>query len=135
MRGRRIACQDFHMALRVFIVDDNESFLDAARLLLEREGLSVVGVGSNAAESLRRAEQLRPDLVLVDIMLAEESGCELARRLVEHHDSGGPAVILVSTHAEDDVADLIAETPAIGFLPKSELSADAIRRILDGGSS
>lgn len=123
------------MALRVFIVDDNESFLDAARLLLEREGLSVVGVGSNAAESLRRAELLRPDLILVDIMLAEESGCELARRLVDHHDAGGPSVILVSTHAEDDVADLIAETPAVGFLPKSELSADAIRRILDGRSS
>jgi hypothetical protein len=44
-------------------------------------------------------------------------------------------VILISTHAEADFADLIAASPAAGFLPKSELSLDAIARILDGGPS
>jgi len=115
--------------LRVLIVDDSESSLDAARVLFEREDVSVVGVASTTAEALGRAEQLRPDVVLVDVMLAGESGVELARRLVEHEDGGGPAVILISTHAEDDLADLIAET-ATGFLAKSELSADAIRQVL-----
>ena len=43
-------------------------------------------------------------------------------------------MILISTHAEEDVADLIAESPAAGFLPKAELSASAIRRIVDGRS-
>jgi DNA-binding NarL/FixJ family response regulator len=86
-----------------------------------------VGVCTTAAEALRKAEELQPDVALVDIMLAGESGFELARNLVEHVRDGGPAVILVSTHAEADFGDLIAESPAIGFLPKSELSADAIR--------
>jgi two-component system nitrate/nitrite response regulator NarL len=100
------------MPSRVLIVDDNQPFLEAARVLLERQGLSVVGVALTTAEALRRAGELQPDLALVDIMLAEESGFECARDLI---------------------ADLIAESPARGFLPKSELSADAIRRILNGG--
>jgi two-component system, NarL family, nitrate/nitrite response regulator NarL len=119
------------MAFGVLIVDDNRPFLDAARVLLEREGQCVVGVVSTAAEALRRAAELRPAVILVDIRLAEESGFELARRLVEVDRRGDCAVILISTHAREDFVDLIAESPATGFLPKWELSAGAIRRILD----
>jgi CheY-like chemotaxis protein len=69
------------MQLRVLIVDDNEAFLDAARALLERQGLSVVGVASTSADALERAEQLQPNVMLVDITLGDESGFELARRV------------------------------------------------------
>jgi DNA-binding NarL/FixJ family response regulator len=119
------------MPIRFLVVDDSTSFLEAARLLLEREGLTIAGVASSCAEALREAEALRPDVVLVDISLGEESGFDVARRLVEDSRTGGPTVILISTHSEADFADLIAESPAAGFLPKSELSASAIRRILD----
>ena len=118
-------------ALGVLIVDDNWLFLEAARDRLEREGLRVVGIAANSAEALRRAEQLRPEVVLVDVVLGDESGFELARSLAAHHRDGGPAVILVSTYSAADFAGPIAESPAAGFLPKQELSADAIRRILD----
>jgi DNA-binding NarL/FixJ family response regulator len=120
------------VSLRVLIVDDNPSFLDAARVLLEREGMNVAGVASTAEQALREARERPLDLVLVDIMLAGESGFELARRLVEQNPDGGRMVILTSTHAEVDFADLIAESPAIGFLSKCELSAAALRRIIDG---
>jgi DNA-binding NarL/FixJ family response regulator len=114
----------------VLIVDDNAAFLEAARVLLEREGLEVVGVALTAAEALQRAEQLRPDVLLVDITLHGESGFDLARR-AEHEPGCRGAVVLISTHAEDDYADLIAESPAIGFLPKSELAAAAILEIVN----
>jgi DNA-binding NarL/FixJ family response regulator len=120
--------------LRCLIVDDSSSYLEAAQAMLEREGLSVVGVASSGGEALRRAEESRPDVVLVDISLGKESGFEVARRLVGDAEDGGSKVILISTHAEADFADLIATSPAIGFLPKSELSADAIRRMLNGSS-
>jgi two-component system nitrate/nitrite response regulator NarL len=110
--------------LRCLIVDDNAAFLGAAATLLERQGVSVVGVASNAAEALRRSTELQPDVVLVDIVLGAESGFDVAREL-----AGGPAVIFISTHAEADFADLIERTPAAGFVPKSELSAEAIRRL------
>jgi DNA-binding NarL/FixJ family response regulator len=120
------------VALGVLIVDDDRLFLDAARDLLDGQGLRVVGVAATSAEALRRAEELRPEVVLVDIMLGGESGFDLARRLAEPHRGGGPTVILISTHSEADFADLIAESPAAGFVPKPELSGGAIRRIVDG---
>jgi CheY-like chemotaxis protein len=116
--------------LRCLIVDDSQHFLDAARGLLERQGIVVVGVASTGAEALRRVEELRPDVTLVDIDLGGESGFDVARRLQD--DSGGPRarVILISTHAEQDYADLIAASPAIGFLAKSTLSGAAVRDLL-----
>jgi DNA-binding NarL/FixJ family response regulator len=120
------------VAFRVLIVDDSQSFLEGARVLLEREGVPVVGVASTIADALSREAELRPEVVLVDITLGAESGFELARRLRENGRDRSLKVILVSTYAEADFADLIAESPANGFLPKSELSAEAIRHVLVG---
>jgi DNA-binding NarL/FixJ family response regulator len=114
--------------LRCLIVDDNASFQSAAGKLLEREGVTVVGVASNAAEALRSARELHPDVVLVDIVLGRESGLDVARELVGSGGEG-PTVILISTHAEADFAELILQTPAAGFVAKSELSAAAIELI------
>ena len=110
------------MQIRCLIVDDNQPFLDAAQLLLEREGVAVVGVTTTSAEALRLEEGLRPDVVLVDIRLGDESGFDLARRL-----SG--TVILISTHAQSEFADEIAASPAAGFIPKECLSASAVLRL------
>jgi DNA-binding NarL/FixJ family response regulator len=112
------------------IVDDNRRFLQAARTLLEREGLMIAGVARTSAEALRQAETLRPDVLLVDVSLGDESGFELARRLVADH--AHRAVILISTRSEAELADVIALSPAAGFLSKSDLSAEAIRGLLDG---
>jgi CheY-like chemotaxis protein len=116
---------------RLLIVDDSPSFLRASRRLLEREGLTVVGVASSTAEALRCAEAHRPDVVLVDVFLGEESGFDLARRFVSHGQGACPTVILISTHAKAEFEDLVEASPAVGFLPKLELSADAISRIVN----
>jgi CheY-like chemotaxis protein len=115
------------------IVDDNASFLEAARILLEREGLSVAGVASTGADALRQVEALHPDVVLVDVFLGEESGLDLTKRLVQDGVVQEAPVILISTHSRADLEDLITASPAAGFLPKAELSASAIRGIVDGG--
>ena len=115
--------------MRCLIVDDNVSFLAAASTLLQREGVTVVGVASSIPDAIGQTRELRPDVILVDIMLGRESGFDLARRLAEM-DTAGPTVILISTHAEADFADLIEEAPAAGFMPKSQLSAGMIQRLL-----
>ena len=114
--------------MRCLIVDDNALFLEGAADLLGREGLDVVGVASTSADAVRLAAELRPDVTLVDIDLGDEDGFELARRLTAEASSD---VVLVSTHAEEDLAHLIAASPAIGFVSKARLSAKAIRDILD----
>ena len=119
----------------LLIVDDNKSFLEAASILLEREGLSVAGVASTGADAQRQVEALHPDVVLVDIFLGEESGLDLTKRLVQDGVVHEAPVILISTHSRADLEDLITASPAAGFLPKAELSASAIRGIVDRGSA
>jgi CheY-like chemotaxis protein len=119
--------------LRCLLVDDNAAFLETASVLLEREGLTVAGVASNTAEALRQVRALRPDVVLVDVGLGEESGFDVARLLAGDGDAGGTTVILISARDESDYAELIADSPAAGFLAKPELSAGGISRILGPG--
>jgi DNA-binding NarL/FixJ family response regulator len=114
------------VSMRCLLVDDNGTFLETARGLLDRQGVTVAGIASSIAEALQQASALRPDVAVVDIGLGSESGFDLARHLA----TVGIAVIMISTNAEADYADLIAESPAAGFLPKAELSATEILRIL-----
>ena len=117
------------MAISCLIVDDNASFLEEAAALLQRDGLVIAGLAANTREAIDKARELQPDVALVDISLGSESGLELARRLVDI-DEGAPTVILISTRAEVDFADLIEEAPVAGFVPKAELSASAILRLV-----
>jgi len=120
------------MPIRLLIVDDNRPYLEAARVLLEREGLTVAGVATTGKEAFRQAKALHPEVVLVDISLGEENGFDLARQLVEDGVGADATVVMISTRAEEEVADLLAESPVAGFVPKAELSAAAIRRLVDG---
>jgi DNA-binding NarL/FixJ family response regulator len=116
--------------VRCVIVDDNSLFLEGAADLLTREGLDVVGVASDSAEAIRLVTELRPDVTLIDIDLGDEDGFELAQRLSDI-SAASSKVILVSTHAEEDLAHLIAASPALGFIAKARLSAQAIRDTLE----
>ena len=116
------------MQLRCVIVDDDERFLDVARASLERGGVIVAGVADSRVAAVQRVAALRPDFVLVDIRLGAESGFDVARDLAASGNATG--LIMISSHAEADYADLVAEAPVAGFLPKTELSAVAIRRVL-----
>jgi DNA-binding NarL/FixJ family response regulator len=116
------------MTLRSLIVDDNETFLRSARRLLELQGLEIVGTATNGAEALELAATLSPDLALVDVELAEEDGLAVAGELRSH--SPGTRVIVISTYGSDELQDLVSTSTAVGFLPKSQLSGDAVRFLL-----
>jgi DNA-binding NarL/FixJ family response regulator len=121
------------VVLRSLLVDDDDALLKAASVLLEREGMTVAGVASNSTEALLQARALRLDVILVDLGLGDESGFDLAWLLTRDGQGGQRVraeVILISSYAETDYAELIADSPAAGFLANSELSAQAIGRIL-----
>jgi DNA-binding NarL/FixJ family response regulator len=117
--------------MRCLIVDDSPAFRDAASTMLELAGISVVGMARNAVEALSSYRDLQPDVTLVDIDLGAESGFDVAEEL---HRVSSPAapVILISTHDEQDLAEMIATSSALGFLPKFALSPDAIRDLVSG---
>jgi DNA-binding NarL/FixJ family response regulator len=112
------------------IVDDSADFAAAARDLLERQGLDVVGVAATTAEALSTASEARPDVALIDIDLGEESGLDLAELLAGTAGLEELPLVLISTYSEHDVADVVDASPAVGFLTKSTLSASAIRELL-----
>lgn len=123
-------CDPRCVAVSCLIVDDSDHFRCAARALLEREGIAVVGMASASDEALRQIGDSRPDVALVDIDLGEENGFDVAQRLARVPPEGRPRIIMISTHAEKDFTDMITASPAVAFLSKSALSGAAIRDIL-----
>jgi CheY-like chemotaxis protein len=115
---------------RCVIVDDNRDFLDAATRLLEHQGINVVAVAMSSAEGLQCVKDLQPDVTLVDIDLGEESGFDLVEKLHRNGFGAEMPTILISTHAEEDFAELVSASPAVAFIPKDALSGAAIRDAL-----
>ena len=118
------------MKLRSLIVDDSETFIESARRLLESQGVEIVATATNGADALDLVATLSPDLALVDVELGEEDGLTLAGELRSR--SPATRVVLISTYGSDEMQDLISSSSAVGFLPKSRLSGDAVRALLDG---
>lgn len=118
------------MEMRTVIVDDNVSFLAAAAAILDGSAFTIVAEAKTAAEAVLRIGELEPDVVLVDIDLGEDDGFVLAQRLAEDADGSGAKLILISAHPEDDFADLIAESPALGFVAKWDLTPARLAELL-----
>jgi DNA-binding NarL/FixJ family response regulator len=102
----------------VLIVDDHESFRRVAVSVVQAtEGFAVVGIAGSGEESLEAAEQLRPDLVLMDVNLPGIDGIEATRRL--RAGRGGPIVVLLSTYDEADLDARAAQCGAAAYVTKS----------------
>lgn len=114
--------------MRCLVIDDNVSFLMAMRYLLERDGVEVLGMASTGGEAVECAGRLRPDVILLDVRLGNESGFDIAERLKATAD-WRPAIILVSTHAEDELAGRMPADRSLGFLEKTQVSVPRIREL------
>jgi DNA-binding NarL/FixJ family response regulator len=113
------------MSQRVLIIDDNGPFRAAARQLLERAGLIVVGEAATGLSGIEQAQIHQPDIAIVDVQLPDCDGFEVAARLPAAVD-----VILISSLDSADFGALVASSSALGFIPKAELSAAAIEALL-----
>ena len=123
------------MTLRVLLVDDSEQFLQAAGASLGRNGMEIAGTAANSETALQQVDSVRPDVVLVDVGLGEESGFDLVLELVDAFPYLAKRVLLISTREQDDYGELVDASPAAGFILKSELSASSIHELLSAGGS
>jgi DNA-binding NarL/FixJ family response regulator len=115
--------------VRVLIVDDHESFRSSARLLLEAEGYEVIGEAETGASGLDAAAELQPDVILLDVHLPDVDGFDVAARLAT--GPGAPRVVITSSRDASDFGPLIQRSGALGFVPKNELSGEALAALLD----
>jgi DNA-binding NarL/FixJ family response regulator len=116
------------VTFRCLIVDDSDEFAASASRLLAAQGLDVVARASTGAHALRLVSTLAPDVALVDIDLGGEDGIALGSELAARAPS--TRVVLISSHDREELDELIAHSGAVGFLPKTELGATAIARML-----
>jgi CheY-like chemotaxis protein len=114
--------------MSVLIVDDHRSFRASARRLLEAEGFTVIGEAADGLTAIAAAQELEPDVVLLDVQLPDLDGFEVAARLAAIGSRA--AVVLTSSRAAAEYGSLIADCPAHGFIPKSELSGAAITGLI-----
>ena len=113
-------------AVRVLLVDDRAEFLRAmVSVVQETPGFEVAGQASSGEESLRLAEALLPDLVLMDVNLPGVDGLTATRRLRADADHS-PVVFLLSTHDEDTGDEFVAESGAAAYLTKSSFGPDRL---------
>jgi DNA-binding NarL/FixJ family response regulator len=121
-------CDDSCVATTVVIVDDHPSFRATARAVLEAEGYEVVGEAADAASALALVEEIRPELVLLDVQLPDGTGFGVAQALTRN--GTGPSVVLTSSRDASDFGPLVAASGAVGFIAKADLSGAALAALL-----
>ncbi len=114
----------------ILIIDDHAPFRVQVRALLENDGFDVVGEANDGISGLAIARSLRPDLVLLDIGLPDIEGFEVARELAI--DGPPPLVVLTSSRDASSYGPRLGRIRVLGFIPKDELSGDAIRALAKG---
>jgi DNA-binding NarL/FixJ family response regulator len=119
---------DREESVRVMVVDDQPSFRRAARALIDTtSGFELVGGVDCGAEALRRADELRPDLVLMDVFMPGMDGFEAARRLTGAHP--GCVVVLVSLEDVEDLPALVGSSGAVALVRKQDLKPALLRQL------
>jgi len=111
--------------VRVLIVDDQEPFRMAARLVVElTDGFEVAGEAATGEESLSLVDELAPDLILMDIKMPGMDGLEATRHIVA--DDENARVVVLSTYAAEEYEQLARAAGAVAFISKSEFGPDEL---------
>jgi two-component system, NarL family, invasion response regulator UvrY len=114
--------------VRVLLVDDQESFREAARLVIGMsDGFVLVGEAETGEEATEMAAAVAPDLVLMDINLPGIDGLEATRRIVTAED--GVRVIVISTYDAAEYESRALEAGAVAFLAKSDFVPGTLDRV------
>jgi len=109
------------------VIDDHLAVRDMTRRLIEAAGHRVLGEAATAAEGIEVVRELDPDVVVLDIVLPDQSGFDVARTLKD--DGTDATIVLMSSHELDDLGGSVEESGADAFISKSDISLDSLRAL------
>jgi DNA-binding NarL/FixJ family response regulator len=116
--------------VRLLLVDDHEIVREGLRTLLEQEeGLEVVGEAEDGEQALRLMEKLKPDVVLLDVLMPGMGGVETARRAAAL--SSPPRLLMLTSSADEGAVRESIAAGALGYLMKDVSRAALVRAIRD----
>lgn len=127
--------EDTRQSMRIVIVDDQKLFVESLAYIIEARAsdISVVGTAENGEKAIELADEVHPDIVLMDVRMDGMDGVEATRIIHEHHPE--IAILMLTTFPDDEYVHAALGQGAIGYLlknrPLSELIT-AIRGVKDG---
>jgi DNA-binding NarL/FixJ family response regulator len=111
--------------VRILVVDDSKDWLRQVRLLLQsRPECQVIAEASDGSEAVQKAEELKPDLILLDIGLPKLNGIEAARLIRQH--SPNSEIIFLSQNKDPDFAWAALGTGALGYVRKTDTERELL---------
>jgi DNA-binding NarL/FixJ family response regulator len=122
--------------IKVLIIDDHQIFRDGiGSLFNEADDIIVSGFASNSEEAMERIEQIKPDVLLLDISLPKISGFDLMKIVIKKYPD--IKILILSMHTKDEYIYQAVNEGAFGYLPKQNTSKeeliDAVRTVFNGG--
>src|SRR5204863_10023930 len=134
-RGETLPVGGRPVTVRVLIVDDQEPFRLAARMVVEAtDGFEVVGESETGEDSVAKAAELDPDLVLRDVNLPGSNGLDATRKILEESDNR-TIILLLSTYEESEYAPRAAECGAAAYIPKAVFGPDRLEEAWEAAKS
>src|SRR5215471_6622120 len=124
------------MAIRLLLADDHRMLREGLRRSMSDEGFDVVGEASDGLEAVKLADELSPDVILMDVSMPEMDGVEAARRV--HDAQPDVRVVMLTMHADADVVAEALRAGASGYLVKdcsTEEIAEAVRMAANGDTA
>jgi DNA-binding NarL/FixJ family response regulator len=122
------------MPLRVLIAEDHAVIADGMRHLLAARDFEVVASARDGAEAVRLAAELKPDLILLDIVMPQLNGVDAARAIIQNDPEA--RVIMLSMYSDSERVYQSLQAGARGYVLKRDLSEDlveAMRLVASGG--
>src|SRR3954447_18689041 len=122
------------MSIRVVVVDDHAILREGLKVILQNNGMTVVGEAENGADALKIARNVRPQVIVMDLAMPVMNGIEAATAI--RQESGVPTILL-TMHAEEQHVLRAFRAGVSGYVLKSNASAElvqAIRAVADGNT-
>lgn len=110
------------------LVDDHDGFRRAACRLLRAAGYAVIGEAATADAGLELARSLTPDVVVLDVLLPDSTGFDVAEELATA--TNRPQIVLISSRSAADFGDLLTTSAADAFITKADLSAEVLEEVI-----